>query len=177
MKVVIKPRLQKDKWSLYWKTSMATKTELLDPFELEVADGTTAAGLKAKVASLLSWEPVDKLLRLEGFEEPWELCALRGVELPDDTPLTAAGVTDGAEVTVVRKLLVAEGAWPQGERGTPARRCRQNVTSPSSASPAEVLRRCARLAGPAWTVAVCLMHVAPWACRAASPSRVGHRVK
>ena len=177
MKVFIKPRLQKDKWSLYWKTSMATKTELLDPFELEVADGTTAAGLKAKVASLLSWEPVDRLLRLEGFEEPWELCALRGVELPDDTPLTAAGVTDGAEVTVVRKLLVAEGAWPRGVRGRRAPRCRQNVTSSSRALLAAAQRRCARLSGSERRVVENSTHAAPRARPVASLSRVEHRVK
>ena len=116
MKVLIKPRLQKDKWSLYWKTSMATKTELLDPFELEVSPDDTAAALKAKVGNMLSWQPVDRLLRLEGFEEPWELCAMRGVELPDSATLESAGVTHGAEVTIVRKVLVAEGACTPGKR-------------------------------------------------------------
>ena len=40
MKVLIKPRLQKDKWSLYWKTSMATRTHALDDFELDVDPST-----------------------------------------------------------------------------------------------------------------------------------------
>ena len=67
MRLMIKPRIQKDKWSLYWKTSMCTKTELLDPLELEVEPTITAKALKARVASMLQWEPVDELLRLEGF--------------------------------------------------------------------------------------------------------------
>ena len=83
MRLTIKPRIQKDKvrggsrsagflsplpqWSLYWKTSMATKTEILDPLELEVESTITASALKALVAKQLQWEPVEELLRLEGF--------------------------------------------------------------------------------------------------------------
>ena len=112
MKVLIRPRIQKDKWSLYWKTSMITKTELLDEFELDVEASATAAQVKAQVAALLGWPPVGGLLRLEGFEEPWELLAFKGVELGDATPLAAAGVEAGAALTAVRKVLVAEGACP-----------------------------------------------------------------
>jgi|APGre2960657444_1045066.scaffolds.fasta_scaffold00476_12 hypothetical protein len=117
MQLLVKPRVQKDKWSLYWKTSMATKTEVLDEFQLEVEPGMTAAALKARVAERLGWAPVMELLRLEGFEEPWELCALKGVELPDDASLAQAGVTDGCELTFVRKVLVAEGAARRGRAG------------------------------------------------------------
>jgi len=67
MRLIVKPRIQKDKWSLYWKTSMCTKTELLDPLEVEVEPSTTAKALKVRVAAMLQWEPVDELLRLEGF--------------------------------------------------------------------------------------------------------------
>ena len=80
MLVTVKPRLQKDKWSLYWKTSMMTRTEALDPFTLDVAPDATAAQLKAAVAARLGWPPVEELVRLDGFVEPWELCACRGVE-------------------------------------------------------------------------------------------------
>lgn len=110
MKLLLKPRLQKDKWSLYWKTSMATKTEILDPFELELAPDTSVAALKAAVGKALGWPPTAELLRLEGFEEPWELFAHKGLELPADATLAAAGLQDGAEVVAVRKVLVAEGA-------------------------------------------------------------------
>ena len=73
VKLSIKPRLQKDKWSLYWKTSMATQTLAMDEFELDVPASTTAKELKAMVAKDLGLAPVTSLLRLEGFEEPWEL--------------------------------------------------------------------------------------------------------
>jgi len=49
MRVHIKPRLQVDKWSLYWKTSMVTKTFALDEFDLDVPRETTAKQLKAQV--------------------------------------------------------------------------------------------------------------------------------
>jgi hypothetical protein len=113
MKLLIKPRLQKDKWSLYWKTSMATKTELLDEFTLELDDAAgapTVAAMKAAVGAALGWAPVGSLLRLEGFEEPWELFVHKGMELPAEASLAAAGVPDGGVVVAVRKVLVAEGA-------------------------------------------------------------------
>jgi hypothetical protein len=122
MKVLVKPRLQKDKWSLYWKTSMATKTELLDEFELDLGDGPADVGaLKAAVSAALGWPPVSGLLRLEGFEEPWELWAHKGVELPESGSLEKAGVPDGGEVVAVRKVLVAEGACVRARARAPAR--------------------------------------------------------
>ncbi|KAK3282015.1 hypothetical protein CYMTET_10226 [Cymbomonas tetramitiformis] len=111
MKLTIKPRVQKDKWSLYWKSSMLTKTEKLDDITLDVSDpkSFTAAQLKAAVAEKFGWEPVDTLLRLEGFEEPWELAMYKGVELPSDSTLEDCNVPDEATVVTVRKVLVAEG--------------------------------------------------------------------
>lgn len=111
MRVVIKPRVQKDKWSLYWKTSMVTRTETLDEFALEVDPGTTAKELKARVASELGWPPVEQLLRLEGFVEPWELCCCKGIELEESSTLSASGIKDNDEIVTVRKVLVAEGAF------------------------------------------------------------------
>ena len=66
MKVVIKPRLQKDKWSLYWKESMSTKTDLLPACDLSLGEGATPADLLAALAAAQGWQPADKLLRLEG---------------------------------------------------------------------------------------------------------------
>lgn len=109
MKVVVQPRIQKEKWSLYWKETMATKTELLDTFEAEYNDGTTVSDLKADVAKRMGWQPVDQLLRLEGFEEPWELAIYLGSDMDDQSTLAECGISDGATVTTVRKFLVAEG--------------------------------------------------------------------
>lgn len=110
MRVIIKPRVQKDKWSLYWKTSMVTRTETLDEFPLEVEPTSTAKELKARVASELGWAPVDELLRLEGFVEPWELCCCKGIELEENATLQSSGIKDNDEIVTVRKVLVAEGA-------------------------------------------------------------------
>ena len=52
---------------------MATQTLAMDEFELDVPASTTAKELKAMVAKDLGLAPVTSLLRLEGFEEPWEL--------------------------------------------------------------------------------------------------------
>jgi hypothetical protein len=49
MRVHIKPRLQQEKWSLYWKTSMSTRTFALDEFDLEVKhDETTAKEVRTR---------------------------------------------------------------------------------------------------------------------------------
>ena len=77
MKVLIKPRLQKDKWSVYWKTSMATRTLSLDSFELDVdPEKVTGKELRATVAEAIGFQPEKTLCRLEGFVEPWELACL-----------------------------------------------------------------------------------------------------
>ncbi|ABO95643.1 predicted protein [Ostreococcus lucimarinus CCE9901] len=85
MRVHIKPRLQQEKWSLYWKTSMSTRTFALDEFDLEVKhDETTAKEVKARVAEFIGLPPVETLHRLEEFVEPWELMCAR-----DDATATA----------------------------------------------------------------------------------------
>jgi len=110
IKLTVKPRVQKDKWSLYWKTSMVTKTEALDDLTFEVDPTTlTSAGLKAKVSETFGWPPVDELLRLEGFEEPWELAMHKGIELPSDSTLSECGITEDSLIVTVRKVLIAEG--------------------------------------------------------------------
>jgi hypothetical protein len=50
VKLTVKPRVQKDKWSLYWKTSMMTKTELMDDVVIDVADPATMTGGQLKAA-------------------------------------------------------------------------------------------------------------------------------
>jgi len=110
MKLLVKPRLQKDKWSLYWKTSMATQTLKLDELEVDVPLTTTAKELKAMVAKEIGLPPVTSLLRLEGFEEPWELIMHKGHEMEAEKSLEENGVKEeGAEIVCVRKVLVAEG--------------------------------------------------------------------
>ncbi|EEH56708.1 uncharacterized protein MICPUCDRAFT_58965 [Micromonas pusilla CCMP1545] len=116
MRVHIKPRVQKDKWSLYWKTSMATKTLYLDEFDIDVdPEKTTGKELRALVAETIGHQPEKELCRLESFVEPWELaCAPfpmhKGRELDDDKTLAENKITtEGADVICVRKELIAEG--------------------------------------------------------------------
>ena len=72
----------------------------------------TRLRVMAQVAAKLGWQPVNELLRLEGFEEPWECAMHKGVELPSDSTLAACGITGDAMIVTVRKVLVAEGACP-----------------------------------------------------------------
>jgi hypothetical protein len=81
--VTVRPRLQKDKWSLYWKESMSTKTELLEDLTLELAPGATPADALAALAAKQGWAPAEQLLRLEGEERP---DAARGSWLPRRGP-------------------------------------------------------------------------------------------
>ena len=63
------------------------------------------------VGARLSLPPKQELLRLEGFEEPWEMCVLNGKECMEDQTLADCGISkDNSTVTTVRKVLVAEGA-------------------------------------------------------------------
>ena len=65
------------------------------------------------VASKLGWEPVEKLLRLEGFKEVWERTLFKGRELKPEQTLESANLPAGATIAAVRKVLVAEG-WKVG---------------------------------------------------------------
>lgn len=65
--------------------------------------------MQQAIAVKCGWEPVVGLLRLEGFQEPWEKAVYRGRELKPGQTLEAAGLQGGAVITAVRKVLVAEG--------------------------------------------------------------------
>jgi len=172
--VLVKPMVQKERWSLYWKESMSTKTlEDLGTLELQLEPSTTiqevcaavflvlptaswsdtlshfrraneavvfrtdrlGRGVREKlkickplkpslflrsrwaerlqvqqlVATKVGWEPVEKLLRLEGFKEVWERTLFKGRELQPDQTLESAKLPAGATIAAVRKVLVAEG--------------------------------------------------------------------
>lgn len=44
--ITLQPRVQKDKWSMYWKESMATKTEALDSIALVVDENIKVSALQ-----------------------------------------------------------------------------------------------------------------------------------
>ena len=43
--LTVQPRIQKDKWSTYWKESMSTKTDCLDPIQLEFDSSITVGSV------------------------------------------------------------------------------------------------------------------------------------
>ncbi|PNH10820.1 hypothetical protein TSOC_002359 [Tetrabaena socialis] len=118
MKVLVQPRLQVESWSLYWKESLKTSTQCLEPLELDLpGEGATASELLQAHAQAQSWQPASSLLRLEGFGAPWERVLLAGRELQPGDLLPAAPAAASAEVaaptgaayTVVRVVLKADG--------------------------------------------------------------------
>ena len=46
VKVTLQPRIQKEKWSMYWKESMATKTDSFEAITVEADVNTTVAKLQ-----------------------------------------------------------------------------------------------------------------------------------
>jgi hypothetical protein len=95
---------------------MSTKTEELKDIVIEVDPAaTTAAELLKKVAEASGWAQADTLLRLEGFDAPWERAIYNGKELKADATLAEQGVvaagkgSPDAVVVTVRRVLVADG--------------------------------------------------------------------
>ncbi|CAG9463551.1 unnamed protein product [Pedinophyceae sp. YPF-701] len=109
MRVTVRPAVERQRFSLYWKEVMQTATDLLEPVEVEIDDAGTVKDLRDAVASKLGWQPAGELLRLEGFTEPWEKTIFKGRQLSDETPLAEAGVNSGDTVSHARICLYAEG--------------------------------------------------------------------
>ena len=86
--ITVKPRIQKDKWSLYWKVrfcrvldtqrgvvyhqpsaksqeSMETKTELLEDVTMELKSGLTVAEVQQSVQKRFGWADSSTLQRCE----------------------------------------------------------------------------------------------------------------
>ncbi|BDA45329.1 probable ubiquitin-60S ribosomal protein L40 at N-terminal half [Coccomyxa sp. Obi] len=126
LQLTIKPRVQKDKWSLYWKArsctleqvleSMETKTEMLEDIKLALPATTRVAEMQKEIEKKMGWEPTSKLKRLEGFKDPWETTVFKGrLMLPDET-LEECGVPSGAQLISVRRVLVPDG-WKMIKEG------------------------------------------------------------
>lgn len=125
VQITVRPRIQKDKWSLYWKESMATKTEALEDIILNVDPATTTTKqLLVRVADAQKWIAAEDCLRLEGFNDPWDRAIYKGRELKDDETLAEQGITGSSTdpVITVRRMLVADGwkvrflLWRKGRR-------------------------------------------------------------
>ncbi|DBB00461.1 TPA: hypothetical protein ACH3X3_002175 [Trebouxia sp. C0006] len=110
VKVTLQPRIQKDRWSMYWKESMATKTDSFEAITVEADVNTTVGKLQQELAEKLKWQPVDSLVRLEGFKGPWEFAVFKGRSVNPAVSLKANGIITDATITVVRQVLMPE-AW------------------------------------------------------------------
>lgn len=121
MKVLIKPRLQKDKWSVYWKTSMATRTLSLDSFELDVdPEKVTGKELRATVAEAIGFQPEKTLCRLEGFVEPWELACVLTLLSPHApaSPRASPGPAEARSLRSPEAKNIATVRLPAPREGT-----------------------------------------------------------
>lgn len=79
MKLVIRPRLQVETWSLYWKEPMRTDTQWLADVTITTEDDAPLQQVLQQVADKMGWPPVDKLLRLEGFTGGWSQVPVSGI--------------------------------------------------------------------------------------------------
>lgn len=55
VRVTVQPRLQTERWSLYWKESLHTDTECLPALQLEADPSAPLSALLAKAAEQLRW--------------------------------------------------------------------------------------------------------------------------
>ena len=55
VRVTVQPRLQTERWSLYWKESLHTDTECLPALQLEADPSAPLSALLAKAAERLRW--------------------------------------------------------------------------------------------------------------------------
>merc|ERR1712025_950454 len=71
--LTVQPRIQREKWSLYWKESMMTKTDVLDPVVLKVDEkNTKVADVLQMLSTRMSWPEKQTLLRLGGLRAEWQ---------------------------------------------------------------------------------------------------------
>merc|ERR1712017_57628 len=92
------------------KKGRVSDDETGETLRLEEEENTKVADVLQMLSTRMSWPEKHTLLRLEGFEEPWETCVLNGKECMEDSTLADCGITkDNCTVTTVRKILVAEG--------------------------------------------------------------------
>lgn len=100
MKLAVKPRLQYDRWSLYWKESMATRTELLEPIEVGCAATRGRVDAQLFLISLPLTQSAKGLLDLLGTEV-----------LPHASPLPQVDVVPGDSVADACRRAARQLGW------------------------------------------------------------------
>lgn len=61
-----------------------------------------------QLAESLGWQPMDSLVRLEGFRDPWEFAVYMGRNVNPAVSLKANGIATDATIAVVRRVLIPE---------------------------------------------------------------------
>ena len=108
MRLVLQPAVEKERWSLYWRTSLETKAELLDPIELDITESDAQRWpvklLVEHVAQQCEWPSPSSTAhsRMPGFAEPVIRAICNGAELPSGQSLSASGVDHHSKVTPLR---------------------------------------------------------------------------
>ncbi|GAX75736.1 hypothetical protein CEUSTIGMA_g3179.t1 [Chlamydomonas eustigma] len=115
--VTVRPRLQVERFSLYWKEPLSTETIVQEDVQLLLDCDTSIENVLKEIAAKLGWPSVDDLQRLDGFKDPWERVITMGRELELSKTLleqvpelsSQSGDVSGLKITVVRKVLKADG--------------------------------------------------------------------
>lgn len=72
--ITVQPRVQKDKWSMYWKESMCTKTECLKAFTIEADLGTPVSSLHEVGSTPAECSMLSVLLNLQAATPLCSMC-------------------------------------------------------------------------------------------------------
>ncbi|KAG1667580.1 hypothetical protein FOA52_014661 [Chlamydomonas sp. UWO 241] len=116
--VVVQPRLETQRFSLYWREAVDIQTRVLADLSIQADPSTPLSSVLQAAAQQLGWADVDTLLRLEGFTEDWERVLCRGRSLDPSKSVAetlegAHGAQEGEQpqliVVFVRKELKADG--------------------------------------------------------------------
>jgi len=114
--LTIRPRLQIERFSLYWKEPLSTETIVQEDIQMLLDCSTLLTTVLKDIAARLGWPSVDDLQRLDGFKDPWERVIFKGRELEISKTLLeqVPSLSQSAEeseirITVVRKVLKADG--------------------------------------------------------------------
>ena len=106
----IKPRVQIETFSLYWKESLDTKTTCFPEISLEIDENESFSLLQLMrlAAKKMGWQQVDTLSRLPGFVSPFERVLQRGQELDLNTKIN---MVDLAQPLVLVRIMLKADGW------------------------------------------------------------------
>jgi hypothetical protein len=87
--LTIRPRLQIERFSLYWKEPLSTETIVQEDIQMLLDCSTLLTTVLKDIAARLGWPSVDDLQRLDGFKDPWERVIFKGTSSIESIKLQA----------------------------------------------------------------------------------------